>query len=849
MNRFMRFGLTFAFIMSSILTFAQQRSIDEVMSIATEHLQNRIAKNGRKMAPPTEAATTLRASQIVAKPFGMGLGEAFYVLSYPNSHCFVMVSGDKRMSPILAYSNENSFAYEDMAPQAQALIKAYAAQAEALQTGAARKLQFYRALEVTPQKVNQLLTTQWAQRYPFNKRCPVVDDQRTITGCVATAMSQIMNFYKYPKVGIGSISYTTEKNKLPIYIDLSTIYFSWDNMLDSYSSGDYDDEQADAVSNLMFATGASVNMDYGISASSSSLNNAATSFIKHFKYDKDIITIEFNRMSTPTIHQFIMQELIAGRPIPLAGSNKDNEGHAFIIDGMTPDGDNYPFYHINWGWGGLDDGDFKLPDIEYYKDNFMLINCQPENDSIDYASFVQALSLEPSVTKVNPSLTGNFSVRINEVYNSKQGTFNGMLNVYLINSDGTRTKIGERGVQLEHPYFYHYDVPCKVPKETPLGSYRFEVGAQDLTTGVETTLYFAGEGTVTITDEAVDYVPDMQATKMEYVKSQMNDSTVCVSLTTFLNFAAEPFKGDVSLALTSENDKLVCMLGTPIKVSQPYEHFISYSNPLGYLKGVVPDSLPDAIYHLVVMARQEGFEGWGRVKKFDLQGTSIRNAGAELFLNLQIEDHKIKTDNIVVPQKFFADIETTQMTLNEDKCIGRMLSITFADYANLGEETFVGKLSLALADDDNNVIMAFGQPFVVTKLDSYYFRGGPITIEAELPDTVSDGHYRLCIAAQQTGYANWTPVTRTVIEDNSITDSNIESFFDLWVINGRPTTKLFKREDVNHDGIVDTQDVLAIYLFMQQATGNEEYPAEDVNNDGVVDTQDVLTIYNYMQEN
>lgn len=849
MNRFMRFGLTFAFIMSSILTFAQQRSIDEVMSIAAEHLQNRIAKNGRKMAPPTEAATTLRASQIVAKPFGMGLGEAFYVLSYPNSHCFVMVSGDKRMSPILAYSNENSFAYEDMAPQAQALIKAYAAQAEALQTGAARKLQFYRAPEVTPQKVNQLLTTQWAQRYPFNKRCPVVDGQRTITGCVATAMSQIMNFYKYPKVGIGSISYTTEKNKLPIYIDLSTIYFSWDNMLDSYSSGDYDDEQADAVSNLMFATGASVNMDYGISASSSSLNNAATSFIKHFKYDKDIITIEFNRMATPTIHQFIMQELIAGRPIPLAGSNKDNEGHAFIIDGMTPDGDNYPFYHINWGWGGLDDGDFKLPDIEYYKDNFMLINCQPENDSIDYASFVQALSLEPSVTKVNPSLTGNFSVRINEVYNSKQGTFNGMLNVYLINPDGTRTKIGERGVQLEHPYFYHYDVPCKVPKETPLGSYHFEVGAQDLTTGVETTLYFAGEGTVTITDEAVDYVPDMQATKMEYVKSQMNDSTVCVSLTTFLNFAAEPFKGDVSLALTSENDKLVCMLGTPIKVSQPYEHFISYSNPLGYLKGVVPDSLPDAIYHLVVMARQEGFEGWGRVKKFDLQGTSIRNAGAELFLNLQIEDHKIKTDNIVVPQKFFADIETTQMTLNEDKCIGRMLSITLADYANLGEETFVGKLSLALADDDNNVIMAFGQPFVVTKLDSYYFRGGPITIEAELPDTVSDGHYRICVAAQQTGYANWTPVTRTVIEDNSITDSNIESFFDLWVINGRPTTRLFKREDVNHDGIVDTQDVLAIYLFMQQATGNEEYPAEDVNNDGVVDTQDVLTIYNYMQEN
>ena len=118
-----------------------------------------------------------------------------------------------------------------------------------------------------------------------------------------------------------------------------------------------------------------------------------------------------------------------------------------------------------------------------------------------------------------------------------------------------------------------------------------------------------------------------------------------------------------------------------------------------------------------------------------------------------------------------------------------------------------------------------------------------------MPDTVSDGHYFLCVAAQQTGYINWTPLTLMVIEDGYITNQKVESFFDLWVIKGRPTLNLYKREDVNRDGIIDTQDVLAIYQFMQNSTGTEESPVEDVNGDGVVDTQDVLTIYTYMQEN
>ena len=842
------------FLLITVLTaataFAQQRSMEEVMRIAQEHMGKRITKTGRRLAPPTEKSTTLLASEILPTPLRMNMGEAFYVLSYPKSNCFVIVSGDERMSPVLAYSNEHAFDFEEMAPQTKAFLEAYALQAEALQSGAPCKLDFRRAQEaVTPQKVDQLIKTTWSQRTPYNNRCPFIRSQRALTGCVATAIGQLMNYYQYPKVGIGNISYTTDTEKLEVSADLSTFYFSWENMLDTYVNGYYDIEQADAVSHLLFAVGVSVHMDYGLRASGSNLSDAAGALINNFKYDKDIIDVQFGRMTTPMLHQFIMRELIAGRPIPCGGNNVNNEGHAFIIDGMTPDGDDYPFYHFNWGWGGLNDGDFKIVDIEYCKDNFMLINCQPENDSIDIANFVQAKLVEPSVHKVNPTQTGNINVQMTEVYNGKQGIFNGMLNIYMVNEEGTRTKIGERGVQLEYPYFYTFDINCKVPEEMPLGTYTLEVNAQDLATGDESTVYFAEGNPLVVTDESVDYVPNMQATKIEFVQNQTNDSTVCVTLTNFLNLNAEPFNGDVSLALATENSKLICMLGEPIKTKWAYNPYTTYSTPLGNLKGVIPNDVPDGIYHVVVMTRQEGFEGWGWVKKYELIGNSIRSIDQDLYLTIQIEEGIIKTDNIVVPQKFFADIETTNMILNEEKCKGRFFSITINDYANLGTETFQGSLSIALADDDNNVIIAFGTAVTTSNLSPYFSRNGITTLEGELPDTISDGHYRLCLAAQQKGYNNWTPITQFTIDGGYIVDSNIEIFFDLWVINGQPTFNLFKREDVNHDGIVDTQDVLAIYMFMQTANGTEEFPSEDVNGDGIVDTQDVLAIYTYMQEN
>jgi len=848
MYKLIKIVMTMGVIMLGTTAMAQQRSMDEVLRIAQTHMSQRMARNGQRMAPPVEEATTLRASELLPTPLRMSNEEAFYVLTYPESNCFVMVSGDERMEPVLAYSNEHGFDPDHMAPQTRALIESYVTYAQALQSGAPRKLYLNRApTEVKPQKVNMLLSTTWSQGTPYNNRCPLIGSQHTLTGCVSTAIGQLMNFYRYPDVGVGTIEYTTTTKQLPVSIDLSTVHFLWSNMLDSYAGG-YDDTQASAVSNLLFAVGATVHMDYGLDASGSALGDAAEALIQHFNYDRDILEIYFSRMTTQKVHQLIMKELIAGRPVPCGGNNVKGAGHAFIIDGMTPDGNDYPFYHFNWGWGGLNDGEFKIVDIEYCKGNYMLLNCQPENNTTDFATFIQAQSVEPSLSKINPELASGLSVRIKEVFNCKQGIFNGMLNIYLVDKEGERTKIGSRGVQIEHPYYYPIEINCRVPQDVQVGTYTLEVGAEDLETGSESIVYVAESNPLIVTNEAVNYVPNVQVTKMDFVKNMMNDSTVCVTIRNLVNLEVEAFKGEISLALAGENNKVVCMLGKPVKLSDPLNYF-NLRESIGNITGVVPDSVPDGIYHILAMARQDGFESWGWIKKFEMQGNTITKIDIDLFLTIQIEEGRIQTDNIVVPQKFFADIETTQIELNEEKCKGRTVSISIKDYANLGDETFEGNLSLAFVDDEGNVTLAFGKPVSVSSLPPFNFRSATINFEAEVPDTLSDGHYRLCIAAQQKGFSNWTPLTLMEMEDFTLTETNIECFFDLWIIKGKPTFNLYQREDVNRDGIIDTQDVLAIYQFMQNATGTEEDPAEDVNGDGVVDTQDVLTIYTYMQEN
>jgi hypothetical protein len=208
----------------------------------------------------------------------------------------------------------------------------------------------------------------WDQGDYYNAYTPVDENgNHTWTGCVATAMGQIMRYWKYPDHGIGSHSYTPETH--PEYGEQSANFaettYDWANMPLTLTSDN------DAVAQALYHAGVAVDMDYTPEGSGAWLGNAMR---KYFGYalQSEISRYDFNDTAWNTILQ---NELNNSRPVLYSGFSDDG-GHQFIIDGYDSDGD----YHFNWGWGGADNGKFTLDGIEYSKEQEAML-VAPEDNS------------------------------------------------------------------------------------------------------------------------------------------------------------------------------------------------------------------------------------------------------------------------------------------------------------------------------------------------------------------------------------------------------------------------------------------------------------------------------------
>ena len=197
--------------------------------------------------------------------------------------------------------------------------------------------------------------TIWGQGEPFNNKCPEINGERTVTGCVATAMSQIMYVHKYPTKGTGSYSYTTETKKLKVSADFGSTTYDWANMIPDYTDS-YTTAQADAVATLMYHVGVAAEMDYTVEGSGAVSSIALAALTKYFGYDKAIHVLPKDFMTEDGLLQAIATDLQAGRPVYFSGVTVNQEGHAFVCDGMQSDG----YLHINWGWNGMANGYFAI---------------------------------------------------------------------------------------------------------------------------------------------------------------------------------------------------------------------------------------------------------------------------------------------------------------------------------------------------------------------------------------------------------------------------------------------------------------------------------------------------------
>lgn len=273
-------------------------------------------------------------------------GNAFYVFNNGENGGFTIVAGNDVMPKILGFSETGHFNAEDMPSNLRAWLDGYVAQAD---YAIARGETCYEATRADNRKeVPNMLSTVWDQSTPFNDKCPTSGGRHALTGCVATAMSQVMKYYEWPPRSQGKCHYNNR------YVTLSS-ELEWDRMIDSYK-GNYSNAQAEAVATLMFDAGRSVDMVYGTFASGALSEKMQPAMINNFDYDMSTAFSERKYYSDEEWEELMYNEIAAGRPVLYGGVTANGEGHQFVLCGYKTGG----YFYVNWGWSGDSDGYFLL---------------------------------------------------------------------------------------------------------------------------------------------------------------------------------------------------------------------------------------------------------------------------------------------------------------------------------------------------------------------------------------------------------------------------------------------------------------------------------------------------------
>lgn len=313
--------------------WATPRTVEQALEVA---LQIDGQQAAARMAAGEQAMTLAGVVRTEA-------GEpAAYVFNRGEEKGFVMIAADDQAYTVLGYSDTGRWDETDLPAGLQAWANMYAEQIAQL-SGHASSPTEGTARTYTP--VAPICQTQWGQRAPFNLMCPTWNGANCLTGCVATAASQVMNVHKYPSQGQGANSYkwaNENKDSVTLSADFQTTTYAWDATMDT--------------AKLVYHCGVSCNMKYGPTNSSAKSFKMMQALVNHFRYDKGIQRLYLDFMPADELVDSIAADLQQGRPVYFSAKTVRNEGHAFVCDGIDADG----LLHINWGWYGKSDGYFRL---------------------------------------------------------------------------------------------------------------------------------------------------------------------------------------------------------------------------------------------------------------------------------------------------------------------------------------------------------------------------------------------------------------------------------------------------------------------------------------------------------
>lgn len=336
-----------------------------------------------------------------------------YTIENVGGHSVVKSTGEQA---IVLAEFDHEVDIEHMPAEVRSFLDSYAA----VEKGEAEYVSFE---EEIIDSVDPLLgEIKYDQGTPYNDLCPIINGARAVTGCVATAMAQVMRYWKYPQVGTGSATYTSSSGAATYYF--ADHPFDWDNMLETYSrfSG-YTPDQGAAVANLMLACGASVNMNYDNAGSGSYISNSYKALKDNFGYTPNMKYYESDSPNWDDWAENLKEQFKKGFPVLYAGTATSG-GHAFVLDGYRTEllegGDTKTKFHVNWGWNGQYNGYFLLFRLQPDGDNYSNTNQRVVLDI--YPNNYQAIDAIEAESKATKELRNGqvVIIRNNRVY-SVQG--------------------------------------------------------------------------------------------------------------------------------------------------------------------------------------------------------------------------------------------------------------------------------------------------------------------------------------------------------------------------------------------------------------------------------------------
>lgn len=494
-------------LLLSLFASAYSKPIDEKTAnlVGKNFLANRTSASSFMNGVTLELSYTCtskensNSSAIKASPY-------FYVFNVSNGNGFVIVSADDNAQAILGYSDEIDFNPNKIPNNTQKWFELYKNQMRYIieknispSSDVVKSWNdLLQAKVPTPSlskkaAVNPLLQTKWDQGQYYNELCPYDNaaSDRAVTGCVATAMAQIMKFWNYPASGVGYHSYFSNKYGT-LSANFANTNYDWSSMPNTV------DFSRPAVATLMYHCGVSVDMNYDVAANGGSgayviasgspaANNSEMALKNYFAYKASLQGVKRSDYTEQQWIAILKTELDAGRPILHTGAGTHG-GHCFVADGY----DNNNFFHFNWGWGGSSDGYFSVNALNpgtigtgggtggFNSDQEAVIGIEPANAS-QTSNLILTSDVVASNNNVDYGTTFNISTNVK---NNGNTDFHGEITASVFDSKGAFVD-------------YVYTLPVTIPAGDVSGNLNFlgQVNNKFVPGNYTVYIYYKNSGT------------------------------------------------------------------------------------------------------------------------------------------------------------------------------------------------------------------------------------------------------------------------------------------------------------------------------------------------------------------